>query len=247
MILSEYPSQWNSVHRPIRFVYDHEQRTLVQVLNNGGFANFWVASAYDYTPVAGEQIYVSSGIYEGYHVVSSVSGQFITTTTTYTSNDLDSPNVLYIRLPEIEVYSGYLPGEEYPTQLPLTLVATFNPKNNPGNQVVFDLSEYLKSIFQIKVPVEGIDFNMFNRFRVVFDSHAHEYYQVLNSSILTADINSLYVDTGAYLNTNTPPVLFSCGRTILSSLTGNVVVNKYVDNANTSGSDFNNDFNNDYE
>lgn len=246
MILVTQPEYWSSVHRPMEFVYGHEERTLVNVLNSGGFANFWLLTAYDNVPVAGEQIYVESGVYEGFHVVTSVSGQFVLTTTTYTTSDITNPAVLYIRLPQIKVYSGYLPAEEYPADLPLTLVATFTPENSPVNDVQFDVSEYLKSIFSIEPPVIGIDFNMFNRYRLYFDGAYQDFFMVLNSSILTSELNELYVDTGAYLNSKVPPIVFACGKTILSTLTGSVVTNYEFDGSVPANGDYNNDFSNDF-
>lgn len=245
MILNTAPSYWSSAHRPIEFVYDHEERLLVTVLNSGGFANFWLASAFDFTPVAGEQIYIDSGIYEGIHTITSVSGSFILTETVYTSNDLTSPNVLYIRLPEVKLYSGYLSGEEYDTELPITLVATFPTFNSPDNDIQFDVSAYVQSIFRIQPPTIGVDTNMFNRYRLYFDGVYHEFYMALNSSITTAKLNELYVGTGAYLNAGTSPLLFGCGKTLLSYIAGSVVVNAEIEDAATCAG-FNPDFNNDF-
>lgn len=250
MILTEYPYPWNSVHRPIPFVYDHEERTLFIVTSSGGLAVFWVQSPYNFTPVAGERIYIDSGIYEGYHTVTSVAGSLIATSTSFIGSDFSVPTVKYIRLPQIKVYCGYLSGEEYDDELPSELVATFTPENSPEIDVRFDVSEYLKSIFRIVAPTEGIDFNMFNRFRLFFDGVYHEFYMALNSSIKTDELNSDYVDTGAYLNSTIPPVVFGCGKTLLSHLQGNVVVNVVsnngditIEHADFSDSDFSSDFN----
>lgn len=237
MILRTEPPYWSSAHRPVEFVYDHEERTITLVGNNGGFASFLLNSAFTHTPVAGEKLYVESGVYEGLHTITSVSGNTIITTTQYTTGDLSQPEVLYIRLPEIKLYSGYLSGEEYPSDLPLTLVATFYPENSPDNDVQFDVSEFLKSMFanRIQPPVEGIDFNMFNRYRLHFDGVYHDFYMALNSSIKTSELNALYVNTGAYLNSKIPPLVFACGKTILSTLQGSVVVNVYSEGGDIIG------------
>lgn len=234
MIINTTPSEWNSVHRPIEYVYDHETRDLDSFTDVGGNVRLVVSSAFTHTPVAGDQIVVEKfdSDYNEYMTVVSVTGTQILTDYDY-ATFLDEvpadPVVKFIRLPEITLYKGYTILEEYPVDLPLELVAAFTPENSPTNDVRFDVSEYLKSIFEILPPTEGVDFNMFNRFRIRFDGTYKEPYQVLNSSIKTEDLMSDYVDTGAYLNSQTPPVVFSCGKTILSTLTGNVVVNHVYD------------------
>ncbi len=246
MILETAPSYWSSAHRPIEFVYDHAEGFLFSVTDNGGFAAFRIIGMFSPAPVAGEQIYVAAGTYEGYHTISSVSGDVITTTTDYIDSDTGSNcSVIYIRLPEVKLYSGYLSGEEYDTELPITLVATFPTINSPDNDIQFDVSAYVQSIFRIQPPTIGIDTNMFNRYRLYFDGVYHEFYMALNSSITTAKLNELYVDTGAYLNAATTPLVFDCGNTILSYIAGSVVVNAEVTDGSTCAG-FNSDFDNDF-
>lgn len=247
MIPVTLPEYWSSVHRPIEFVYDFKTGGLFSVTDSGGFAAFRIIGMFSHpTPIAGEKIYVAEGTYTGFHVISSVSGDVITTTTTYIDADTgNNTTVIFIHLPQIKVYSGYLPAEEYPTELPLTLVATFTTELSPDDNIQFDVSEYLKSIFRIVEPVEGIDFNMFNRYRLYFDGAYQDYFMVLNSSIPTSELNELYVDTGAYLNSKIPPIVFGCGKTILSTLQGSVVVNNVIEGV-LDGGDFNNDFNDDF-
>lgn len=252
MILSEYPYPWNSVHRPVPYVYNHESRTSYAIADVAGKLQF-IVTAFTFTPVAGEIIAVEkvSAGYNTYHTVVSVSGGSILTDSDYSDFQDSVPGgatVLYVRLPQIKLYAGYALLEEYPTELPLTLVATFYPENSPENDVRIDVSEYLKSIFRILPPTEGIDFNMFNRFRLHFDGTYKEFFQVLNSSIKTEDLNSIYVNTGAYLNSKVPPVVFGCGKTILSTLTGTVVINSISDDADITNNtgDYNNDFLNDF-
>lgn len=248
MIPVTLPEYWSSVHRPIEFVYDHEEGFLFSVTDSSGFAAFRIIGMFSSpTPVAGEKIYIAAGTYEGFHVISSVLGDVITTTTVYINGDTGSTSsVLFIHLPQIKVYSGYLPAEEYPDDLPLTVVATFTPENSPENNVQFDISEYLKSIFRIEPPTIGIDFSMFNRYRLHFDGAYQDFFMVLNSSIPTSELNELYVDTGAFLNSKEPPIVFGCGKTILSTLTGSVVTNYEFDGSTPDNGDYNNDFSNDF-
>lgn len=253
MIAVTTPSPWNSVHRPIEYVYNHDTQTISGVTTSSGRLQVSIASAFSpYTPAVGDKVYLSgvldsgvdiSGIYD----IHSGGGSTWVLDVLVTTPTLDSPSTLkYIRLPEVKLYAGYLAGEEYDDELPLELVATFTPENSPDNDVRIDVSEYLKSIFEIVPPTEGIDFNMFNRFRLKFDGTYKTSYQVLNSSIKTAELNALYVNTNAYLNSKFPPIVFLCGKTILSTLTGSVVVNHVYDGEVPNNGDYNSDFNNDY-
>lgn len=232
MILNTAPSLWNSVHRPIEFIYDNKVYDILGVgLDNG---NVYVQTTVNLSPaaVAGESVVIFGIESDG----ESIDGTYVITAADPNFLYLDLPadnvgfsgstaTVTHIRLPEIKLYSGYLTGEEYPDDLPITLVATFTPENSPDNDIRFDVSEYLKSIFRIVPPSEGVDFNMFNRFRLFFDGVYHETYQVLNSSITTAVLMSDYANTGNPLNPFFPPIVFGCGRTIISYLENNVVTN----------------------
>lgn len=255
MIIQTTPSAWNSVHRPIQYVYDHEEQFISGVLVDGGNLEVYLTGAFANTIAVGDEVYLSGVLDDGtdisalYDVLTVTSQTQLTLDVEVTTPTLDAPSSLkFIRLPEVKLYSGYLPLEEYPSDLPLTLVATFTPENSPDNDVRIDVSEYLKSIFRIVAPVEGIDFNMFNRFRLYFDGAYKDFYMVLNSSIKTAELNALYVNTGAYLNSQIPPIVFGCGKTILSTLQGSVVVNYVTEDGSITenNGDYNNDYSDDF-
>lgn len=236
MVLFSSPPAWSSVHRPIPFVYNYETRTVI--IDNsepfGGFLRINFDVSFATVPVVGDKIIIEDvgttilEYLEGIHTVTEV----ISPVEIVTDKDvgvhvfsLDNVTAKLLQIPEIKLYSGYATDEEYPDDLPLTLVATFTPENSPDNDIRFDVSEYLKSIFRIIAPVEGIDFNMFNRFRLFFDGYYQETYQVLNSSIETDLLMSDYANTGNPLNSKFPPIVFGCGRTIISFLENNVVTN----------------------
>lgn len=255
MTLREAPPLWNSVHRPIEFVYDYDEYFIAGYVNavTDDVATLSIPGGIS-GAAAGDRIRLTGMLGDGEELDGTY--EILTADTTNITFTLEGVTTLsndgvayliYAEPPEIKLYSGYASGEEYPTDLPLTLVATFTPENSPDNDIQFDVSEYLKSIFTISPPVEGIDFNMFNRFRLHFDGVYHEQYQVLNSSIKTSELNELYVDTGAYLNSQVPPIVFGCGKTLLSTLTGNVVQTELYEDADipTHG-DYNSDFSNDY-
>lgn len=255
MIIRTPPAPWNSAHRPVEYVYDHQSRFISGVSVNSGNLQITITFSFTspYIPTAGDLIAIDgvldgstdiSGVYE----IVSGSGSTWVLDLSVSSPSLDSPSTAkYIRLPEIELYAGYLPVEEYPDDLPLTLVATFTPENSPDDDVRFDVSEYLKSIFRIVPPVEGIDFNMFNRFRLKFDGTYKDFYMVLNSSIKTAQLNAVYVSTNAPLNSEIPPIVFGCGKTLLSYLNGNVVTNVLISDGAVPTGDYSpEDYTDDY-
>lgn len=253
MILIDEPRDWVSAHRPCNYTFGFFPASLTSVTDNGGFAQFNIASPFSADdPVVGGKIYISTGDYAGEHTITEIvtNTQFVTST----AYSATSTGTLYhLNVPTFQLYKGYGSAEDYPDQLPLTLVATFTPEVSPSYNVQINLQGYLSSIFRITAPkTTGIDFTMFNRFRLraVYTSITYEYNnrQVLNSSIKNDVLNADYVGASNYLNAQIPPVLFGCGRTILSTLNNNVVENVVITNA-TEPSDgaFNTDFNNDFD
>lgn len=222
MILNSEPYNWNSAHRPVTFVYDHETKPIDTLTDSGGFLKVQLDSSYTFTPDPGERIYISgtdNGIYNGYHVIASATGGGeIVTTTAYTGAD-DGGDCLYIRLPEIELYKGYDTGETFDTELPLTLIATFTPRNSINNDVTFDVSGWLKAIFTSPVspPQDATyDFLNFNRFRLKFDGDYQDFYHVLNSAIESEELDGYYADTGRPLQVGS--FIFDCGDNVVSYL-----------------------------
>lgn len=255
LTLNTQPSAWNSAHQPVEFVLDFEAQELVEVTDVGGLAKFKVDEyAFD-TPVSGGRIYVESGVYEGFHNVTSFSvlpGYILFQTDTAFIEDASGIDVRAILdPPEFSLFQGYDTGEEYPDDLPYELLATFTPVVSPDGKIRFDVSGFLKSIFTIAAPTLGIDFSLFNRFRILFDGEfiqqgffVEPTYQVLNSSIPTATLMSTYFGTGVYLSSSTTQIIFGCGKTILSLLdaTG-VVINTEVDDGDTGADYFYDDYN----
>lgn len=244
MIFVSGPSPTNSVHRPIPYVFDFQGRDLDSVADDGGFANITIGGLFGFspTPSVGERFYIDSGVYEGYHTISVVnSTSSFTLETAYISNQT-SGTVKYLRIPEIQLWSGYNAGETYETELPLTLIASFTPVISPEVDIRFDVSGFLKSIFTIQAPTIGVDFSLFNRFRLNWDDAFSDDYQVVNSAIETQILNDVYFGTGVYLNSGTP-ILFGCGKTILSTLDGSgVVINTEIEDAEIEADYFYDDY-----
>lgn len=229
MIEVSTPLSWNSVHRPIEYVYDFDgAEILAATAYTGNYLQIATASGFSGLAV-GDYIYIDTGFYKGLHkilvIVSAVD--FVLDVQYDVSKPVIGYGMLAIEIPEITLWSGYDTGEGFDTELPLTEVATFTPEVSTDIKIRFDVSGYLKSIFRIQPPepVGNIDFSLFNRFRIEFNGVMQDHYQVLNSAIESSVLVSEYFGTGKYLNENLP-IVFGCGKTILSKLdvTGVVVV-----------------------
>lgn len=247
------PPFWSSAHRPIEYTLDFYKNAPIAVGDNGGKAN-WIFLTPPFFPfVVGNYIYVEQGSLSGYQKIIEVTSQTNITTDKDYIADLTATYIRNIVIPLIRVYKGYLTGEPYDAELPFELVASLRPPVSPDYDVQIDISGYLKSIFRILPPTNGIDFNMFNQYRVfMFYSAAQtgttdiELFtspsMVLNSSIKTEDLHT-FVNTGRFLQ-EFDALLFSCGRTVLT-----LVQNLFVKNIIAEGdieTYFNNDFNSDF-
>lgn len=245
--VSAEPAIWNAAHKPIIYEGVPYGTSLTAVADNGGFAQFTIAVAFPLTLAVGQLVYVATGVYAGWHTIKTVQSttQF-TTETTFTSNISVNAAITYFPILEFQLYTGYKTLEEYPTQLPYNLTATFKVEPNVKNfNYRWDVSGYLQSIFTIVPPSAGIDFNLFNRFRLVFGGNELENYQVANSAVDNPEFNQLYANTGQPLN-NDDTIYFNCGKTINSIIEGLVVKTYINDGCIVEGfesSDFdNNDF-----
>jgi hypothetical protein len=258
LILSTTPSEWNSVHRPVRYVLDFYTQPLSITFDISGKARFRLLGVPLTALEVGKFIYIDSGIYEGLHKVTAVvNTQTCDTSSNYISGQVTG-TVSIIQIPSFSFYVGYRTGEAYPTQLPEKLVATFTPERNASNQVQIDVSGYLKSQFAISRPVRnGKDFAMFNQFRLMMSYTAAQIqttwkgvvptppYKAINSAIKSNELNEI-IAANRYLSGVRSPSLFTCGSTILSKVIGDAVENVTYTGAVPSGSDYNNDFNSDY-
>lgn len=225
------PKEWNSAYRPIEYEFYFSQVNSADVDDDGGFARFTLPGAFgDSTPIVGEQIYVYGIYYTGYHTITSVASSTVFTTSTVYDTDETTGIVKHIWLPEIEIYKGYDTGESLDTELPIELVASFIPSASPEITIRFDISGYIQSIFTtIESPTIGLDVNMFNRFRLKIDGDYLDHYQALNSTITTEDLNDIFVNSSNCLSTY-EPILYGCGKTIISQIYNGKVYNKLAIN-----------------
>lgn len=255
------PSEWNSAWRPVRYeiAFDSPdfKQTTTSITDDSGNAELNFSTALFTKFIVGNKVYIESGVYLGEHEILTVTSQTqITIDTPYLSNATVS--VINMVVPLVKVYKGYTSVEAYFVELPITLIAEFTPEINPDYRIAFDLSGYLQSIFTIVPPVGGIDFNMFNQFRVnlFYEAAINNVgiditiptnpFKVLNAAIDTDTLNANFVNTGRYLTPNYPAIIFNCGKTVLSYIMDEFVVNEVLEGEPVNSGDFNNDFSNDF-
>lgn len=238
MTIKTWAYYWNSAHRPIIIEYDYEAKSAASNANESGYAKIGLAGAYtensSEVPAVGDFLIIknTASVYYGRHQIREVnSSTSFTLETDYTAGIITGQSVYFERRPQIQIYKGYNTGEEYETELPLTLVASFTPRNSPNNDISLDLSGYLRHIFTLTNPIStpSTDFTMFNRFRLKFDGSFQEYYHVVNSAILSEELNEKFVDTGRYLVSKEYPYVMGCGYGTLTKITDAEVINAVGD------------------
>lgn len=249
MNLTTSPYNWNSLWRPIEYVYDYESAVTNSITTTGGYATFnFAAMPAGVTPAVGDKLIVESSVstYYGIHEITSVTSSLVFVTGTPFVGGAGAVTTLFAILPEIKLYKGYATGEAFDAEDPLTLVATFKPKNSIYNDIRIDVSGYLQGVFTIAAPTAGVDHNMFTRFRLYFDGAFQRYYHVLNSALESVELEGYYANTGRYLVNTATPYLLDCGTTLLSRIENNAVIN-YEYAEVLSGSEFDTDFDADFE
>jgi hypothetical protein len=225
------PEEWNAAYKPITYKGAPYGGVLSAVTDNGGFAQFNISSAFTLTLVVGQTVNVSTGVYEGFHVIKSIqSTTLFTVETDYISAISGTSIITYLPVIQFDLYKGYATGETYEVELPYEKIATFKVEPNMTTfEYTWNVSGYLQSIFSIQYPISGIDFNMFNRFRLVFGSDDLEYYQVANSAIDNPEFDTIYANTGQPLN-DTDTIVFNCGKTVQSFIIGDTIQNTFYNN-----------------
>lgn len=243
--VNSQPSAWSAAHYPIEFTGVPFGTSLQSVADSSGFAQFTINIPYVLTLEVGQLVYVATGVYKGWHTIKTIQSttQFTTTTAFISTISVNAP-ITYYPVLEFDLYTGYKPLEEYPTELPYTLIATFKVEPNIKTFTYkWDVSGFLKSIFTIVPPTAGIDFNLFNRFRLVFEGDELENYQVANAAFQNPDFNTIYANTGQPLNT-VQTIYFNCGKTINSIIEGGIIRTYVNDGCIVEGFE-SNDFDND--
>jgi len=214
--LIKKPFYWCSAHRDVKFTFDFETISLngstawlLEDTDTGNMTFTYTGTLFTDTPEAGGIIYVSSGIYKGYHVILSyetLSGfAFINTETLYTA-DQTTGNVKLITSHVFEIYKGYESGD-LATLLPYTKIAEFRPESNIDGYLVVNVSGYLNKIFDVPnsndtTTINGheVYYNLFNQYTVILDGGVIFIGNVLNAAIDMFELYREYINTGRALN-----------------------------------------------
>lgn len=242
------PAEWNCAHTPVEYEVEPVYVNLPLVGTSGGYLVItWTVDPP--LPMAdGDMVYISGSQYEGWHTIRDASLYAFNQVTLETSYDgVLSASATFAHSPKLsfDIYKGYRTGEgtlALRTNLPFTLIGSFYVEINTVTiSYKWDVSAFLKSIFTIPEPSAGINYSLFNRFRLELNAYDDilENYQVGNCAIDNPDFNDDYAQTGAWL-AEEPSVEFECGITLKSKVNGGVIVTfAIVDGDDTSGEDFN--------
>lgn len=230
MSFIQEPLKWNSVFRPIVYEFNYPTANFSSVTNIGGFAKFNLTTIDIYGLSAVRRIYISSGIYAGWHIVTTTTSTSITTSTIYSATTTGTLDI--IDDVQFEIYVGYTTGQ-WTSENPERIIATIQPNPNLTAQLRFDVSAYLKAAWandgympMIAPPVNGNDGNMSTPFRVATlgrGANDGTTYYALYSTIESGLLNSFDVD-GTLLSVQLP-VVFSCGCSIISQVVDTVIYN----------------------
>ena len=228
MSFSQNPLKWNNVFQPVVYTHIYDTATFTSVTDVGGFAKFNFSLSGSYTGI--RRIYISSGVYIGWHTVSAVTATSITTTSVYISTATGSLKI--IEDVQFEIYVGYASGT-YAVNNPERIIATIQPSPNLSAVLSFDIKEYLKAAWAddgyapaVKPPTNGVDENMSTPFRVATlgrSASAGTTYYACYGVIPSGTLNTFDAD-GIFMSVETP-IVFSCGCSIISQIVDTVIYN----------------------
>jgi len=251
IILIGNPTLWNSTESDIVFTFEFKgygfTSVTEQVVSSVGTGKIVVTSFsnWDITPVKGDYIYITGGTYAGRHRVISSTANSVVCDTPFTVAILSGNyQIQHLRVPQFSLYKGFDTGEEFTVELPLTFVTSFNYVYNNEYQIVINIKSLLKRIFKIEAPdiYAAYDFNVFNAFRLKWDTEETEYYFVLNSAITTDELNAKYISGAYYLTNVDEPLLWGCGKTFLTKFIGGFPSMEIYDGGAPNSVGFNNAF-----
>jgi hypothetical protein len=216
--LTSSPELWNSAYDDIEFTFDFDEIDISAASNpSGTITRITVGTAFAINPPVGSYCFINSGTYAGLWRVLASTSTTVDLDVVYTTNQ-NTGTLKSLRLPEFSLYKGFDSDEEFPGQLPLTLVTSFTHTFNEDYQLVINLRGLLQRIFRIVEPdiTTDYDFSIFNAFRLTWDGEETGVHYVLNSSITTEELNEGYITAGAYLTNVDLPLLWGCGTTFLT-------------------------------
>jgi hypothetical protein len=215
------PRQWVSAYQPINYLFDAPTE-------NGGFSNnggnLQVSGGVFMNSATllkiGDLIYITLGIYKGYHTIKSIAGYSYALGTpiivTYTLNTVytvadTNREIKYMQPPVFSVFKGWQTSEVpigvSPNPYPYLKVSDFSPEGNRDGFFEFNISGYVQSaLLPIVPPKQGSIFfgadngyNLYMPFRVVFFGSFISIHRGLCAGVDTEDLFSKYISTKQYL------------------------------------------------
>lgn len=226
--LIEQPQLWNSCESDITYklVFKDYLTTSIdeEVVSSvgTGYPKVNLSDPWNIIPVKNEYIYILNGVYAGRHRVRSATSTTCVIDTPYVGISVNSRSVKHLRVPSFKVYKGFNTGEEFPVELPYTLVTSFSYTYNQDIEIVLNIKAILKRIFKIEPPsvATAYDFSVFNAFRISFDDIISDKKYVLNSAITTDELNTKYISGAYYLTNVDEPLIWGCGETFITRFKG---------------------------
>ena len=223
LTLNSQPELWNSAYSDITYVFDFNDyviSTISQEISGSvgtGYIEVTITGTWDVQPSLNQYVYIDSGTYVGLHRVLSSTTNSVVLDTTY-SVVQNTGNIKSLRSPQFSLFKGFTPTEDFPTELPYTLVTNFTPTFNSSYQLEINLKGLIQRIFTITEPDldADFDFSSFNAFRLVYDGITTDIRYALNSSITTTELNEAYLANGAYLVPTELPIMFGCGISFMT-------------------------------
>lgn len=208
------PSVWSSAYDDIQFEFSFKTYSIVSANSTSpyGWAELTVYPNFDVTPVVNDNIYISVGIYAGYHKVISATSSSVTIDVLYSGNQTIG-NIEHLRVPLFTLYKGFRAFESFPNELPYTSVNSFIPLYNGDRKIKINLRGLLQTIFSIGEPpiTSSFAFSTFNAYRLAFDTELTNIRYVLNAGIDSTELYESYIN-GNYMN-EFKPLKFGCGIT----------------------------------
>ena len=211
---SQQPSVWSSAYDDIEFQFKFKDYYVISANSTSpyGWAELTVYPNFDITPIVNDSIYISSGIYAGYHKVISATSSKVTIDVLYNGNQ-SIGTIQHLRVPSFNLYKGFRSFESFPNELPYTFVNSFVPLYDGNRIIKVNLRGLLQTIFTIEEPpiTSSFAFSIFNAFRIEYDNTLTTIRYVLNSGVDRAELYESYMN-GNYMN-EFKPLKFGCGIT----------------------------------
>ena len=232
MNILKKPNKWVSAHRDITFTFGY---TFPDVLVTPSFGEPYAVLSFTSDGIihqaAGEDVYITSGVYKGLHKIRVVYASYqYQLETLFTVIQVEGSVNLSPLPSTFQIYAGYQTGV-LASILPYTKVAEFKPENNAQGLLEVNISGYVNKLFDVinsnDTTLVGsiyVYYNLFTHIDLLADGAVISSHFVLNASIDTAELNRDYVDTNRDLNGgNLGNHYLSCGLSSRIGITGEYV------------------------